>query len=1509
MATPIGNLGDLVAAGGRDAARRRRDRGRGHPAHPRRCCRTRACPAGRRLVAVHAHNERARAAELVERIRGGRPRRVRVPTPGCRGSPTPASGSCACASTPGCGSSWCRGRARRCRPLVLSGLPTARFVVEGFLPRSGRDRAERLAEVARERAHDGDLRGAAPGRGHARRPRRGLRRRPAGRDRPRAHQALRGGVAGHARRRRRPRRRARAARRARAGARRRAAGRRGRRRRARGRGRERARRRRVGTGRGRRRRRAISASPSAAPTTSPSASAATIDAQRRRRERLKAASVSWPGGPAVLRDDADLLRQRRAAHRARVHDGRGRRAGPVAAALGRRRRLPHRHRRARAEDPAGGRGARRHPAGVGRPDERAVPRDLEAARHHERRLHPHDRAAPLRGGRSEFLQRVYDNGYIELDTYEGLYCVACEAYYTEDELVERATARSTTGPSSASPRRTTSSSSRASRTALLEHYAAHPDAVQPESRAQRGARLHQAGPARLLDEPHVDHVGHPAAVGRAPRHLRVVRRAVQLLHRGRLRRPTARASTATGRPTTTSIGKDILRFHAVYWPAMLMAAGEAPPKHVFAHGYLLVGGEKMSKTRLNQIAPADLVAEFGSDGFRYHFLADQRFGPDGDFSLRGDGRALQRRSREQLRQPREPRAEHGGELLRRRRARRRAPNGPLAAAATQAFDRMTAAMTQLDFDDRVRRGVGADPRHEHATSRTREPWKLNKAGDAAATAAVLGDCLEALRIVALLASPVIPRGVRRAVAPPRPPRHARGPAPPRRRRLGPAPRRRRPGEGRPALPPPRPWTAVTRRPDAVGRLALPPADGDGRGRRRDRPGPRRRRRGDGRASAPTSRRRARRSTSRPVIPTSTRPSGSIRTTRRASTPSGTTLVALATSPRVVAVGEAGFDFHYMHSPPDAQDAAFRAQIRLAQPPRPRARDPLARSVGRHLPRARRRRRPGAHGVPLLHRRSERSRPRARPRRRALVQRHRVVQVGRRRARRGRARCPPTGSSWRPTRPYLAPVPHRGKENEPAFDRRGRRGAGRRGRPRPGRRRRVDRGRRRRLARPVLIVRRPAGYGSRRDLGGGDRPRGTRAAAQPRPQSSTPPGEPDASARRGAAVARARRAARRAELAPAPRRRRAPRARGPHRHVAGGDRGPLGATRRRRGRAAVAGPRPPARRHRVAPTPTTDELDDLPSIEELLTSPWEAPPSPARAEPHDATTWLPLPEPDALPDAETAGASGQGRGPATRRHSRARAWAAGIAVLVVVTVLAAALRPQPRRQRPDERRAAGRRHAPHRRGRERHRRRAAAGAAREARPARPRDPVAHRAELRDGQAVSVLRAFPITRDLDGAVTTVYTAYVSPSDYLRRDLRGDDDYVFRSKPDRLQAKSTITLRTPHSGTLMVDGQPVTYDDVPALDVRELLAQYSVELGPEDYVMRGTAGRAGGHAPRRRRQLHRRARRPRARARGRRVHAARRASPRPHHERHRPAARRSRQGGHEDHRRTRSPASTAR
>jgi methionyl-tRNA synthetase len=201
------------------------------------------------------------------------------------------------------------------------------------------------------------------------------------------------------------------------------------------------------------------------------------------------------------------------------------------------------------------------------------------------------------------------------------------------------------------------------------------------------------------------------------------------------------------------VGKDILRFHAVYWPAMLMAAGIDPPRCVFAHGWLLVGGEKMSKTRLNQIAPADLVKDFGVDGFRYHFMVDQRFGPDGDFSYE----AMVQRYNADL-------ANNFGNLA--NRVLNMAVNycdgvvpatraDALSHAADEALAGLSEAMTRLDFSA----GFGAVwdlIRATNAFIEERAPWALNKAGDTAAVAEVLGDCLEALRIITLLAAPVIP---------------------------------------------------------------------------------------------------------------------------------------------------------------------------------------------------------------------------------------------------------------------------------------------------------------------------------------------------------------------------------------------------------------------------------------------------------------------------------------------------------------------------------------------------------------------------------------------------------------------------------------------------------------------------------------------------------------------------------------------------------------------------------
>ncbi len=83
------------------------------------------------------------------------------------------------------------------------------------------------------------------------------------------------------------------------------------------------------------------------------------------------------------------------------------------------------------------------------------------------------------------------------------------------------------------------------------------------------------------------------------------------------------------------LGKDIIRFHCVWWPAMCLAAGIDPPAHYIVHGWLLVGGEKMSKTRLNQIDPVELAADIGVDALRYHLVRDVVLGSDGDFTYEG----------------------------------------------------------------------------------------------------------------------------------------------------------------------------------------------------------------------------------------------------------------------------------------------------------------------------------------------------------------------------------------------------------------------------------------------------------------------------------------------------------------------------------------------------------------------------------------------------------------------------------------------------------------------------------------------------------------------------------------------------------------------------------------------------------------------------------------------------------------------------------------------------------
>jgi len=232
----------------------------------------------------------------------------------------------------------------------------------------------------------------------------------------------------------------------------------------------------------------------------------------------------------------------------------------------------------------------------------------------------------------KLLQAVYENGRddIYLGTYEGLYCVSCEAYYTEDELVDGSC------PIHGRPVEQMSEENYFFRLSayadrLLEHYERHPEAVEPESRRnevlstiRQGLRDFSISRTSFAwgvplpwDPEHVCYVWFDAltnyvtAAGFADDPDRFERMWPADIH---------------------FIGKDILRFHAIYWPAMLMAAGVEPPIQVWAHGFLLVGGEKMSKTKLTGIHPFELVDHFGVDAYRYYFLREVAFGQDGSFS-------------------------------------------------------------------------------------------------------------------------------------------------------------------------------------------------------------------------------------------------------------------------------------------------------------------------------------------------------------------------------------------------------------------------------------------------------------------------------------------------------------------------------------------------------------------------------------------------------------------------------------------------------------------------------------------------------------------------------------------------------------------------------------------------------------------------------------------------------------------------------------------------------------
>jgi methionyl-tRNA synthetase len=356
----------------------------------------------------------------------------------------------------------------------------------------------------------------------------------------------------------------------------------------------------------------------------------------------------------------------------------------------------------------------------------------------------------------KFLGAIYDNGHIYKDVYRGLYCVSCEDYYTLEssdhgrcpihgrELVEMEEENWFFRLSAFEDR-------------LLEHYEAHLDFVTPETKRNEALSFIRGGLRDISitrtsiawgvpvpwDEGHVFYVWYDALIN-----------YLTAIGYGR-----SDDEVATWWPSSHHlIGKEIIRFHCVWWPAMCMAAGLEPPSHVMVHGWLLVGGKRLSKTmiadspvRLTDVAPGELAGEFGVDPLRYYLLRETVLGNDGEFSTEG----ITQRYNTDL-------ANNLGNLVARVATvvgskcagvgPKPNPASALRAEAESALAGAAAAWERFAPHDALEatwRLIGAT----NAYLEDRAPWKMAPGPE---VDEVLGDALEALRLVTILASPAMP---------------------------------------------------------------------------------------------------------------------------------------------------------------------------------------------------------------------------------------------------------------------------------------------------------------------------------------------------------------------------------------------------------------------------------------------------------------------------------------------------------------------------------------------------------------------------------------------------------------------------------------------------------------------------------------------------------------------------------------------------------------------------------